>query len=238
MSRDISADAITQELAKLADPIRAQHSQRFFKTYDGGYAAGDVFLGLKVPVARKVARDFTELPLPEIEQLLDSPIHEHRFAAVVILVNKAKKAKEPELKQIYDFYLSKTDRINNWDIVDVSCRDIVGKYLSDKSKQPLYKLAKSKDLWERRIAMVSTWWFIREGELDEVFVIAEKLLGDSEDLIHKAVGWMLREAGKKDEARLRLFLDEHAATMPRTALRYSLEKLPKADRQYYMTRSR
>jgi 3-methyladenine DNA glycosylase AlkD len=214
--------------------MRAEHSQRFFKTYEGGYAEGDVFLGLPVPTTRKTVKKYTNLPLSEIEILLDSPIHEHRFAAVVILVNKAKKAADTELKQIYDFYLSKIDRINNWDIVDVSCRDIVGKYLRDKPRDPLYELAKSRDIWERRIAIVSTWWFIRDNDLDDTFALSEKLLHDKHDLIHKAVGWMLREAGKKDEVKLRLFLDKHAHEMPRTMLRYAIDNLDSSDRKYYM----
>lgn len=230
----MSAQEIIAELDKLADPTRAEHSQRFFKTGEGEYGHGDVFLGLTVPQMRKIVRPYTHLELSEVTTLLDSPVHEHRFSGLVILVNKAKKAKGDEIKELYDFYLAHTKHINNWDLVDISCRDVVGKYLLDKPKDQLYELARSKNMWERRIAMVSTWWFIRDGELDDTFKLAKELLKDKEDLMHKAVGWMLREAGKKDELRLREFLDEYAATMPRTMLRYAIEKLPDHDRKAYL----
>lgn len=227
---------LASELDALGNPTIAEHSQRFFKTYEGGYAEGDQFIGLRVPVTRKIAGKYNDMELTEIEKLLESPIHEHRLAALVIMVNKYKKAKKDlELRrQLYELYLKRTDCINNWDLVDISCRDIVGAWLMDKPKDPLYKMAKSKHLWERRIAIVSTWQFIRERKLDETFKISEMLLQDNEDLIHKAVGWMLREAGKKDEDRLREFLDKHAHEMPRTMLRYSIEKLHAADRTHYM----
>lgn len=233
----MSAHEIITKLDELADPTRAAHSQRFFKTGEGEYGHGDVFLGLTVPQMRKIVKPYTSLKLGELSSLLDSPVHEHRFSALVILVNKAKKAKGDELKQLYDFYLAHTKHINNWDLVDISCRDVIGKYLLDKPKNPLYQLARSKNMWERRIAMVSTWWFIREGELDDTFKLAKELLKDKEDLMHKAVGWMLREAGKKDELRLREFLDDHAATMPRTMLRYAIEKFPDHDRKAYLKQS-
>lgn len=230
----MTADELKRELDALENPQAAEFAQRFFKTQEGGYAAGDVFIGLRVPVIRKVAGRYKDLALSEIEKLLESPIHEHRFAGLTIMVLQAKKADQTQLKKLYDLYLKRTDRINNWDLVDTSCRDVVGRYLMDKSRQPLYDLAKSKDLWERRIAMVSTWQFIRDGDLDDTFKLAEMLLDDKHDLMHKAVGWMLREAGKKDEARLKGFLDEHATKMPRTALRYSLERLNPVDKQHYM----
>lgn len=222
------------ELDSLGSPKDAEFLQRFFKTYEGGYAEGDIFIGLRVPVTRRIARQYQNLSLSEIEKLLDSPIHEQRLAGLVIMVNQAKQANELQLQQLYDLYLKRTGRINNWDLVDVSCRDIVGRYLMNKPKTPLYKLAKSRDLWERRIAMVSTWQFIRDGQVDETWKIAEMLLFDSHDLIHKAVGWMLREAGKKNESGLKQFLDQHAAIMPRTMLRYALEKLHPSDKAYYM----
>jgi 3-methyladenine DNA glycosylase AlkD len=230
----LTATNLQKELDALGNPTDAEFLQRFFKTYDGGYAAGDIFIGLRVPLTRKIASTYTELSLTEVEKLLESPIHEHRLAALVVMVNKTKKATESQKQQLYELYLKRTDRINNWDLVDLSCRDIVGGYLNDKPKDPLYKLAKSKDIWERRIAIVSTWQFIREKQLSETFKIAEMLLNDTHDLIHKAVGWMLREAGKRDETALLKFLDKHAASMPRTTLRYSLERLKPEDRLYYM----
>ncbi len=234
----MNAKQLMTELDRLGNPSDAEFLQRFFKTYDGGYAKGDIFIGLRVPVTRKIAQSYTSLSLDELEKLLESPIHEHRLAGLVIMVNQAKKADEAELKKLYDLYLRRTDRINNWDLVDASCRDIVGRYLMDKSKEPLYKLARSADLWERRIAIVSTWQFIREGQVTETWKIAEMLLNDTHDLIHKAVGWMLREAGKKDEAGLKRFLDRHAGTMPRTMLRYSLERLHPGDKTHYMNMPR
>lgn len=223
------------ELDKRGDPHAAQFAQRFFKTGKGQYGEDDIFIGITVPVTRKVAADFRDLPLKEIEQVLESPIHEHRLAAVIIMTEQAKRTKDPVLQRdLYELYLRRSDRINNWDLVDVSCRQVVGGYLIDKPRDPLYKLARSKSLWERRIAMVSTWQFIRAGQLADTFAIAEILLGDQHDLMHKAVGWMLREAGKKNQDALCDFLDQYAATMPRTALRYALERLAPGERDYYM----
>lgn len=230
----VTAQQIQAELDSLGSPTDAQFAQRFFKTGEGQYGEGDIFLGTRVPVTRKVAAKYRSMSLPEIETLLESPIHEHRLAAVIIMTEQAKRADQSEKRALYELYLKRTDRINNWDLVDVSCREVVGGYLMDKPRDPLYKLARSKDLWERRIAMVSTWQFIRVNQLQDTFAIAELLLPDTHDLIHKAVGWMLREAGKKDEAALKEFLDQHAATMPRTALRYAIERLHPADRVYYM----
>jgi 3-methyladenine DNA glycosylase AlkD len=189
-----------------------------------------------MPTIRAVAKKYAELTLPEIEKVLESPIHEHRMAGLVIMVNKArsKRLSELELKEVYDFYLDKTDRINNWDLIDISCRDIVGRYLFDKSRKPLYDLAKSEDLWDRRISIVSTAYFIGKNDFTDTWKISEILLYDKHDLIHKAVGWMLREAGKRDEVQLKNFLDKHAHIMPRTMLRYSLEKLNQVDKQHYM----
>lgn len=230
----MTAKYVEAELNKYENPSDAVFLQRFFKTGEGQYGAGDIFIGVRVPQTRKIAKQFSNLSLAEIEKLLESPVHEHRLVALIIMTNQSKKADDAHKKALYDLYLKRTDRINNWDLVDTSCRDVVGGYLMDKSREPLYKLAKSKDLWERRIAMVSTWQFIRVGQLGDTFEIAEVLLGDTHDLINKAVGWMLREAGKKDEVALKEFLDRHAATMPRTALRYSIERLSPYDKQYYM----
>ncbi len=232
------AKDLQAELDAVGSPKDAEFLQRFFKTYDGGYAEGDIFIGLRVPITRKIAGKYKDLPLTEIEKLLESPIHEHRLAALVIMVNRAKKANDEDLGALYDLYLKRTDRINNWDLVDVSSKDVVGRYLFDKSRQPLYNLAASNDLWERRISMIATAYFIGKGQTTETWKLAKVLLSDKHDLIHKAVGWMLREAGKKDEAGLRAFLDEHAHEMPRTMLRYSLEKLHPSDRAYYMVKDK
>lgn len=207
---------------------------RFFKTKKGQYAEGDIFIGATVPANRRICKKYYNLSLVEIEHALDNPVHEVRLAAVIIMAEQSKKADAAHKKALYEMYLRRTDRINNWDIVDASCRDVVGGYLLDKPRDPLYKLAHSKNLWERRIAMVSTWAFIRQGDVGDTFKIAGMLLGDTHDLIHKAVGWMLREAGKKDGPRLREFLHAHAATMPRTALRYAIEKFSPDDRARYL----
>lgn len=231
-----TAAQLQSELDALGNPTDAVFAQRFFKTGKGQYGEGDIFLGIRVPVVRKIAATYRALPLDQIETLLESPIHEHRLAALVIMTEQAKRADPAQHKALYDLYLRRTDRINNWDLVDISCRDVVGGYLLDKPRQPLYTLAVSKDLWERRIAIVSTWQFIRVGQLDDTFAIAKLLLKDTHDLIHKAVGWMLRETGKRDEGALKHFLDLHAAEMPRTALRYALERLHPGDKEFYMTR--
>lgn len=222
-------------MAKLADPERAKNSAWFFKTYDGGYAARDQFIGLRVPVTRQICKKYRGLSVDEIEKLLESPIHEHRLAGVIIMVEQAKRADEPHKKQLYDLYLRRHDRINNWDIVDTGSHAIIGQYLIGRSHDILYDLAKSEDIWERRTAIVSTAAFIRNGDLDDTFALSKMLLKDTQDLIHKASGWMLREAGKKDEAALKNFLDKYAHEMPRTMLRYSLEKLSPGERAHYMT---
>lgn len=227
-----TAENVIKILNKYENPEHAIILAGFFKTKKGEYGEGDIFIGLKVPLIRKLAKQFSDLTILELEKLLESPIHEHRFAALVIMVEQFKR--KIRRNELYNLYLKRTDRINNWDLVDVSCRDIVGGYLADKPRDILYKLAKSTNLWERRIAIVSTWQFIRSGDLDDTFAIAEILLNDDQDLIHKAVGWMLREAGKKDEAALKIFLDSFATSMPRTALRYSLERLSNIDKKYYM----
>lgn len=230
----MKAEDIKVELDKHANAGAAAHAQRFFKTGEQQYGAGDKFIGLRVPTIRAVCKQFKDLPLAEIEKLLEDPIHERRLAALIIMTNQAKRATETEKKELYQLYLRRTDRINNWDLVDVSCRDVIGGYLLNKSRQPLYKLARSADIWERRIAIVSTWQFIREKQLDDTFAIAEIQLNDTHDLIHKAIGWMLREAGKRNRAALLEFLDKHAHEMPRTALRYSIEHLSPDQRQHYM----
>ncbi|HVO86244.1 MAG TPA: DNA alkylation repair protein [Candidatus Binatia bacterium] len=230
----MGAEQLKSELNDLFKPNAAAQTAQFFKAYDGGYSQHDKFLGIKVPVIRAICKNYSDLPLTEIAKLLKSPIHEHRFAGLVILTNRAKKAAAANKKALYDFYMAHIAGVNNWDLVDISCRDVIGGYLIDKSRQPLYKLAKSKNIWERRIAIVSTWEFIRQKDLADTFKISEMLMADTHDLIHKAVGWMLREAGKRDRAQLLKFLDAHAHELPRTTLRYSIEHLPPEQRQHYM----
>lgn len=228
---------LKKELNYAGNPIYAEHALRFFKTGKGQYGENDKFIGVRMPNIRAIAKKYNQLDLAEIEKLLESPIHEHRMAGLVIMVNKArsKRLADELLKDMYDLYIKRTDRINNWDLIDISCRDIIGRYLFDKPRKPLYNLAVSEDLWERRIAIISTAYFIGKNDLDDTFKISETLLNDNHDLIHKAVGWMLREAGKNDEAALKEFLDKYAHEMPRTMLRYSLEKFSIDDKKHYMS---
>lgn len=207
--------------------------QRFFKTGKGEYGEGDIFAGLTVPQSRKLAIKYKDLPFSEISQLLESKIHEERLIALLILVSNFQK-KPLEQRKIYEFYLKNTKHINNWDLVDLSSHEIVGEYLLDKPKQVLLKLAKSKDLWEKRIAIISTFSFIRENNFETSLKIAEILVDDKEDLIQKALGWMLREIGKKNLAVEEGFLRKYCRQMGRTALRYSIEKFPEEKRQRYL----
>jgi 3-methyladenine DNA glycosylase AlkD len=221
-------------LRSLGSPGDAAFLARFFKTGPGQYGEGDVFIGVRVPVIRQVAKEFRHLPLPEVECLLHSTIHEERLAALVILVVQAAKADAQTKKDIYDLYLANTKYVNNWDLVDLSAPQIVGGYLEIRSRKPLDRLAKSASLWERRISVLATHWFIRHGEFADTIRIAEILLADEEDLIHKALGWMLREVGKRDGAVLEEFLGEHCRAMPRTMLRYAIERFPEEKRRKYM----
>jgi len=221
-------------LRAFADRERAKFSLRFFKTAPGQYGAGDRFLGIRVPDVRRVAREFRSLPFDDIRALLASKWHEERLLALVILVLRYGRASDSERQTIYDLYLASTDRINNWDLVDVSAPQIVGAHLVERERSVLYQLSRSNDVWKRMIAVLATQKFIREGELDDTFAIAALLIDDKHDLIHKAVGWMLREAGKRDRARLEEFLDEFARCMPRTMLRYAIERLPNPLRQKYL----
>jgi len=231
--------SLKSDLNKLATPQKAKASEWFFKTDPGQYGEGDQFIGVTVPEQRSIARKYKDLPLSQAEQLLKSPIHEERLVALIILVERFKSANrqsdQETQKEIYDFYLSHTDRVNNWDLVDLSADYIVGAYLADKPKSVLYKLAKSKNLWERRIAMIATYYYIRQSEAKYTLEIADVLIHDSHDLIQKAVGWMLREVGKRcSEKALTDFLDKHAPEMPRTALRYAIERFPPEKRQKYL----
>jgi len=226
------------DLKRHANKQQAQLLQRFFKTKKGEYGEGDIFLGLKVPQIRKVAKNYQNLPLADLIKLLHSKIHEERFTALVLMVNLYQKGDSNLKKKIYEAYLANSKWINNWDLVDTSTPQIVGDYLLNHGDvKVLDKLAKSKLLWDRRIAMLATFTFIRFGNNNKpTLKIAKMLLSDKHDLIHKAVGWMLREAGKRDVASLRGFLDQHAAKMPRTALRYAIEKLEAKEREKYLSK--
>src|SRR5271170_7421804 len=207
---------LLRELESVADERKARNLGWFFKTGPGEYGEGDIFLGITVPVNRKIALRYTHLPLTEIARLLASPIHEHRFVALEILVAQYEKGDEEQRQRIFDFYLQNTHRANNWDLVDTSCRYIVGRHLVTRPRGLLDELASSPMLWERRIAIVSTFAFLAHGETKDTFRIARKLLSDEEPLIHKAVGWLLREAGKVSRSELMRFLEKHATKMPRT----------------------
>lgn len=227
-------EEIRKEFLSLADKTQAQNLARFFKTGKGQYGEGDVFLGIKVPVQRQVAAKFKDLDLDELEELLYSGYHEMRLTALIILANQFKKADENLRGKIFKLYLGNTKWINNWDLVDLSAHYIVGAYLLDKPREILYKLAGSKLLWERRIAVISTFAFIRNGEYEDSKNLCEILAGDKHDLIHKACGWMLREIGKKDEKVLLEFLDKNTLKLPRTCLRYAIERLGEERRKYYL----
>ena len=229
-----SLSAVRKALLAAGNPDDAVFLQRFFKTGPGQYGEGDHLLGIRVPATRALARQFADLPLPDVEKLLHDKWHEARLLALVLLVGRYERGDDSERQRVYRLYLANTDRTNNWDLVDLSAPNIVGAHLETRSRAPLDKLAKSKSLWERRIAIVSTAWFIRLRQFDDTFRIATALLGDKHDLIHKAVGWMLREVGKRDEGALEGYLDEHAKRMPRTALRYSIERMTPERRKHYM----
>lgn len=226
---------IQAELRAVADPAKAKILARFFKTGPGEYGEGDRFHGIVVPKVRKVVRSYRTMPIPEIRKLLESRYHEERLAALLILVEQYRRGDESRKKTIYDLYLASTSRINNWDLVDLTAPRIVGDYAFRTDDSMLAKLALSANLWERRIAMLATAHFIERGDSRPALHISELLLHDSHDLIHKAVGWMLREVGKRcsmeEECR---FLDRYAAAMPRTMLRYAIERFPEDLRKHYM----
>ena len=226
---------LRNDLHKYKNSAKAKILSRFFKSGKGEYGAGDKFLGITVPDSRSVAKQYLKLPLKEVTILLQSKWHEERLVALLLLVAKFQKGSEVEKKEVYKFYLSQTKYVNNWDLVDLSCSYIVGISLLKKDRRILEKLAKSKNLWERRIAIISTFAFIYSGESDWTFRIARILLKDEHDLIHKAVGWMLREVGKRvSEEALENFLSESAVNMPRTMLRYAIERLPEIKRKKYL----
>ena len=230
-----SAKDFVEELRAFQSDEELRKIQRYFKSGSGEYGEGDVFLGVRMGDVFKLAKLYIEMPPAEIERLLESPLHEVRAGGCSIMAKQAARKATPESRRadLYALYLRRHDRINNWDLVDLAAKDVVGGYLADRPRDVLYELARSGNLWERRTAIVATSYFIREGELDDTFAIAELLLGDDEDLIHKAAGGWLREAGKKDRPRLLGFLDRHAAAMPRTMLRYAIEHLDEEQRKHY-----
>lgn len=227
---------LNKELKKLSDPVRAEHSKGYFKTGKGEYGEGDVFIGLTMGQQRQLAKGYNDFSIANIQKLLDSKIHEKRMIGLVIMVNRFNKADEKDRKFLFDFYLRNAKKVNNWDLVDISCPYLVGKYLVNKRKERkiLYGLAKSKNLWEKRISIVSTSAFIRKGQLDDAFKISKMFLSDKHDLMHKAVGWMLREAGKKDINQLKKFLKDNYKNIPRTTLRYSIERFEETERKMFL----
>lgn len=237
------AAGIQQELETHINPVKREYLPRFFKTGKGEYGEGDRFLGVVVPDTRQVAKRHKEEPFEVAEQLLQSPWHECRLCALLMLVERFKKSDSIGRKAIYDFYLSQTARINNWDLVDLSAPGIVGEYLLEQPRDVLYRLARSPLLWDRRIAVVSTYTLIKKHDFTDIIRLAEYFTGPEaqaggkplHDLMQKALGWMLREVGKRDRELLVSFLDRHAATLPRTLLRYAIEKFPEEERRQFMT---
>ena len=227
---------IIDELKNLADPEKAGAHQRFFKTGSGEYGEGDLFWGVKVPDIRKTAKKYGDIPYGDIKTLICSKIHEQRFLALIILLNmlSKKSCSMAEQKKIFDFYIMHRKYVNNWDLVDVSAPGIAGRWLMDKDKQILYDLALSQNLWERRIAIIGTFYFIKKNEFEHTIKLSRILVKDKEDLIHKAVGWMLREVGKRNMAEEEFFLKANLKQMPRTMLRYAIEKFPEDLRQKYL----
>lgn len=229
---------LINELARLANEERAMASMRFFKTGPGQYGEGDKFIGVLQPDIRGVCKKFKTLPINELNKLVENPVHEHRMAALIIVAEQFKKADSNKQTQPYGFYLAALARgkINNWDLIDVTCPHVMGQYLKNKPKDILYELVKSRSLWERRASVLATFAFIQNGESEDAIKICKLLMNDKEDLIHKATGWMLREVGKRiDERILTDFLDQHSQEMPRTMLRYSIEKLTINQKQKYMS---
>jgi len=227
-------EQIKKDIKKKANPKQAKILQRFFKTGKGQYGEGDIFLGLKVPEQREIVKKYPNLSLPKIQQLLKSKIHEQRLIALLLLVQKYKKSNEEDKARIFNLYLKNTKYINNWDLVDLSAPNIVGDFLLDKKRKILYDLAESKSLWEKRISVLATFAFIKERELQDSLRISRILLKDKHDLIHKAIGWMLREVGKKDLKLLEDFLKKYYAQLPRTTLRYAIERFEEKKRLKFL----
>lgn len=230
------AEEIEREMREYIDPVKREYLPKFFKTGKGEYGEGDKFLGVVVPNTRLVAKRHKDAPFDVMAELLQSEWHECRLCALLMLVERFKKSDEKERKLIYNFYLSQTARINNWDLVDLSAPGIVGEYLKDKPREELYRLADSGLLWEQRIAVVSTYTLIKNNDFIDILALSERLLHHPHDLMRKAVGWMLREVGKRDEDLLVQFLEKYAKVMPRTMLRYAIEKFPEEERKEFMKR--
>ena len=221
-------------LRELADPAIAEHSQRFFKTGKGEYGEGDRFLGIRVPVIRQQVKKYKDVPLQQVKALLKSVYHEERLFALLLLVEKYHRGSAEEKQVIYELYLANTRFINNWDLVDSSAHKIIGRHLLDRDRKILYTLSHSDNLWERRIAVIATMKFVDNGQFEDTMKISEHLLDDDEDLIHKAVGWLLREVGKRDISVEKAFLNKHYKYMPRTMLRYAIEKFPEKQKKAYL----
>lgn len=227
---------IRQRLQQLADPDKAAILQRFFKTAPGQYGEGDIFLGINVPVQRQMVKQYQDISIAEAEELLHSDIHEERSLALLLWVRLYAKGDEAQKEKIVQRYLANTDWINNWDLVDVTAQHIVGHYLFQRERKILFQLAKSGSLWERRISIIATQYFIRQHDFADTLKIATILVNDQEDLIHKAVGWMLREVGERNLQPEEEFLEKHYQQMPRTMLRYAIEKFPEVKRKFWLTR--
>ena len=228
---------ITSELQALSNAEKREIFPRFFKAGKGEYGEGDRFLGVTVPNIRAIAKLHKDISIEEIRELIQSEWHEVRLCALIIMVEKSKKKDEALRKELFNLYLSQTKRINNWDLVDLSCRFIIGEYLLDKSRDILYQLAQSPLLWDNRIAIVSTYAFIRKGQLEDTYALSDLMMHHPHDLMHKAIGWMLREAGKRDSERLYDYVMSHRADMPRTMLRYAIEKFSPKERAILMKRA-
>src|SRR3972149_1057321 len=230
----MTAQKMRKKIQKLADKDKAKILQGFFKTGPGEYGEGDVFLGITVPVLRKLSREYDGIGIKDALPLLQSSVHEERLLALFLLIRAYSKGDDAVKKSIYGLYLKNIRYINNWDLVDLSAPNIAGSYLIDKSRKPLYALAKSRDLWKRRMAIISTFAFIKRNEFSDSLRLSGMLLADKHDLIHKAVGWMLREVGKRDLSAEEKFLQRHYKSMPRTMLRYAIERFPESRRQKYL----
>jgi 3-methyladenine DNA glycosylase AlkD len=229
-------EQVKAELEKLSDPEHAMKLQGFFKTGEGEYGEGDIFLGVRVPDQRRIAKKYKNIPLTDVVELLQSGIHEHRLTALFILTEQFNKGDEEARQRIVDLYLSNAAYVNNWDLVDSSAHKILGAWLVGRPREVLYEMAESDSLWERRISIISTFALINRGDLADALALARALIDDGHDLIHKASGWVLREVGKKDQSALETFLLEHYEKMPRTMLRYAIERLPEERKRFYMGR--
>lgn len=231
-------NTLKAEIKQQENPEKAKILSRFFRTDPGEYGEGDVFLGIPVPILRQLAKKYGDLTFSEIETLMESPLHEERLIGLLILVEQFEKAIQEDTTQranrIIFTYLQNTEHINNWDLVDLTASKILGRWLFDKDRKQLYTLAKSKNLWEKRIAIIATYYFIKNNDFQDTLAISEILLHDTHDLIHKAVGWMLREVGKQNKEILDEFLEKHHTVMPRTMLRYAIEKYPEIERQRFL----